>query len=275
MLASGSGGVSIPGVPEPSAALAVGIAAVVAAAGWKARALTGSGALTAALVGTAILLGAGWGGGVVLLAFFIAGSGVSRMLRQPPTEFDAKGDRRDPWQVLANGGAAAVGAWLARGQADLPLWIVTSSLAAAAADTWATAWGAGSEHPPRHILSGHSLPHGMSGGITRRGTLGGVAGGIAVAAVGAIAGGGAALLAAATVIGTASTLLDSVLGAVAQGRFRCPACQQPSERRIHRCGTQTLREGGWPWLGNDGVNAVATGAAALAGALAWHWGGSF
>ncbi len=262
-------------MPELTAALAVGIAVVVAAAGWMGRALTLGGALAAAVVGTAILLGGGWGAGAVLLAFFVAGSSVSRILRQVPTDLDAKGDRRDPWQVLANGGAAALGAWLARDHGGLPLWIITASLASAAADTWATAWGIGSEQPPRSILTGQSLPRGTSGGITRRGTLGGAVGGMVVAVVGALAGGGAALCAAATVIGAAGMLFDSVLGAAAQGRFRCPACHQPSERRIHRCGSETLQEGGWAWLGNDGVNALATSAAAVAGGLAWYWGGSF
>ncbi len=271
MLAPGSGRVSIPGVPEPSAALAAAIAALVAAAGWQARALTLRGALAAVLLGTAILSGGGWEAGAVLLTFFVAGSAVSRLMPEPATAFDTKGDRRDEWQVLANGAAPAAGAWLTRDQGTLPLWIVTVSLAAAAADTWATTWGARSGSMPRHIVTGQPLPRGSSGGITARGTIGGALGGLLVGTAGGLVSSSLSLALAATVIGTLGMLLDSLLGALLQGRFRCPTCNQLSERRWHRCGSRTVREAGWSWLGNDGVNALATLCAAVGGALAWRY----
>ena len=40
-----------------------------------------------------------------------------------------------------------------------------------------------------------------------------------------------------------------------------------TERRIHRCGNITRPAGGVPWLDNDGVNAAATLAGALLGAV--------
>ena len=55
---------------------------------------------------------------------------------------------------------------------------------------------------------------------------------------------------------------DSVLGSAWQGRFRCPACDVASEWRVHRCGAPTVRQGGMPWLDNDGVNLAATALAA-------------
>jgi uncharacterized membrane protein len=65
--------------------------------------------------------------------------------------------------------------------------------------------------------------------------------------------------------------VDSLLGAAAQGRFRCPRCSEPSEWRVHRCGAITIAEGGWRWLDNDGVNGFATALAALAGWASWAW----
>ena len=65
-------------------------------------------------------------------------------------ENDAKGERRDGLQVLANGWAAGLGALLAPANSALGLWIVTTALAAAAADTWATAAGSWSQSDPRH-----------------------------------------------------------------------------------------------------------------------------
>jgi uncharacterized membrane protein len=51
---------------------------------------------------------------------------------------------------------------------------------------------------------------------------------------------------------------DSMLGALLQGRFRCPSCEVASEWSVHRCGAATDREGGIAWLNNDWVNFLAT-----------------
>lgn len=207
-----------------------------------------------------------------MAAFFVLSSAVSRLSPEPQApEIDAKGNRRDPWQVLANGGPAAVGALLAWGSPALVLWVVTASLAVAAADTWATSVGAWSRRPPRHLLTWATVQPGASGGVTLYGTAGAMAGAFLVAAAGAAAGGAPALLPVATLVGFSGMAVDSALGAGVQGRFRCPRCQLRSEHRVHRCGTPTDRVGGVAWLNNDGVNAIATGAGALAGWIAWQW----
>lgn len=235
--------------------------------------LTGGGALLAAVVGVSIVGGAGWAGGAVLAAFYVSSTLVSRL--EPAGSLallDPKRGPRDALQVLANGGPAAAGALLARlagGSQDLALWIVTASLAAAAADTWGTGLGSRSSRPPRHIISGARVPAGTSGGVSPLGTAGAAAGALVTALTGAAMGGGTALLAAGVMIGVAGMLFDSVLGAALQGRFYCPACERPSEWRRHRCGAPTTPLGGLPWLTNDGVNAIATATAAAAGAAAW------
>jgi uncharacterized protein (TIGR00297 family) len=252
--------------------LAASLAAAVAAAGWQARALTGSGALAATAVGSAILVAAGWAGAAALAAFFITSSVVSRIEpKHAPAASDPKGNRRDHWQVLANGGPAALGAFLTRDQPGLPLWVVAPSLAAAAADTWATAIGAWSRTPPRHLLTWRSVPAGTNGGITSLGCLAALLGASLVALSGAWAAREPALIGVAAAVGFGGMLLDSALGASLQGRFRCATCGQPSEWRVHRCGTPTIPTGGLAWLDNDGVNALATGAAALAGWGVWLW----
>jgi uncharacterized membrane protein len=102
----------------------------------------------------------------------------------------------------------------------------------------------------------------VGGGGGRAGAGGG-------AATGALAGGGARLALIGTLVGFAGMAADSALGAVAQGRFRCPACDRDSEWPVHRCGTRTVRTGGMEWLNNDGVNLAATTLAAAIAALAW------
>ena len=131
------------------------VAVLLSAGGWAANALTAGGAAAATVVGFAILDGAGWPGAAVLGAFFILSSAVGRIGAAGGHRVgDAKGERRDAWQVLANGGCAALGAVLARGNPGLALWVVTGSLASAGADTWATAIGARSPDPPRSLLWG-------------------------------------------------------------------------------------------------------------------------
>ncbi len=250
--------------------LALALAAAFSAAAWRAGALTAPGALAATLVGGGVLTGAGWSGAAALTAFFVSSSLVSRI--DPPARpaGDAKGNRRDHRQVFANGGPAALGSLAAHGEPSLALWIATASLAAAAADTWATSVGAWSRTSPRHLLTWQPVPAGTSGGVTGLGCLGALVGALIVAASGALVGHDSRLWTAAA-IGFGGMIVDSALGAAAQGHFRCPSCGEPSEWPVHRCGRATSLEGGWRWLDNDGVNAVATALAALAGGACWAW----
>jgi uncharacterized protein (TIGR00297 family) len=223
------------------------------------------------MVGLLVLHGTGWAGGAVLAAFFISSNLVSRTGgRALRTALDPKGDRRDHWQVFANGGPAALVAVAAPADTGLAIWLVTASLAAAASDTWATSIGARSRVPPRLLWSGRRVPAGTSGGVSLAGSAGAAAGAAIVAATGAVFSGLPFLLPTATLIGFAGMLVDSLLGGVLQGRFHCPRCDQPSEWRVHRCGSATVRRAGLAWLNNDGVNFLATALAACAGLAAWR-----
>lgn len=246
---------------------------MAAAIAWRVGALTGAGAIAASLVGTAILVGTGWSGGAALAAFFVSSTVVGR-LWPPRSRLDPKGERRDAWQVVANGGPAALGALLGLAAPGLGLWLVTGSLAAAAADTWATSLGGVSRASPRRLLLGEPVDAGASGGMTAIGSLAAAGGAGLVAGTAVAAGADRVLLPLGIGIGFAGMLADSVLGAFWQGRFRCPACDLVSEWPVHRCGTRTTREGGLEWLTNDGVNLAATAFAAGLAAAAWLlWSG--
>jgi uncharacterized protein (TIGR00297 family) len=200
------------------------------------RWLTPGGVAAALAVGGATLWGLGWRGVVLLLAFFVSGSLLTR-----------GGGRRNARQVLANGGVAAaagfIGAWP----------IAAGALAAAAADTWATEVGAWSPTPPRLITSGAPVPRGTDGGITPLGTAGGVLGAVVIGGLAALlepraVGPGSAhpgwtgtVVAGAGVVGM---LVDSLLGATLQG---------PEDR----------------WLDNDSVNLATTLTGAGLAAAAW------
>jgi len=254
-------------------ALALGVSAIISLGGWATRALTGTGALAATAIGGVILWRTGWPGMAALGTFFVGASLVSRLAPDRSLiELDAKGAQRDPWQVLANGGAAAIGALVAP-TSGAALWIVTASLAAAAADTWATSCGGWSRVAPRHILTWQFVPAGTSGGVTLAGSFGSLVGAASVGIAAALAASRIALFPLALVLGMLGMTVDSLIGAALQGRFHCPACDRSTERRVHRCGSRTTLSGGLRWLTNDGVNGLATGLAALAGLAAWRWWG--
>ena len=247
------------------------MAAVVAALSWRGRLLTGRGALAAFTVGVLALLAAGWWGGLALVSFFLPTSLVSRLTIPPEQGLDPKGNTRGAAQVWANGLLPALGSTLLylAGQEAAAWCALVGGLAAASADTWATSIGSHSRKTPRQLPRLQRVPRGASGGVTLTGTLGAAAG-AAVVALAAVLRGPAGLAAAAIMIGLGGMLLDSLLGATVQGRFLCPACRQPSEWRRHRCGTETVPQGGIAWISNDVVNALATAAATAAGA-AWWW----
>ena len=243
--------------------LALALSTIIALLGWRLGTLTGVGALAASVVGTSIGTMTGWAGMAALGAFFIGSSVISRLAPDRGAEqLDTKGNQRDEWQVLANGGAAALAA-LVLGPAALP--VVTISLAAAAADTWATAVGGWSRTPPRHLLTGQQVPPGTSGGVTLIGTAGAALGAGLVGLASATVAGSSSLFSPALLLGMLGMVVDSILGATAQGRFHCPGCDQPTERRVHRCGQSTRHTGGLAWLTNDGVNLIATGTATVLG----------
>ena len=253
-------------------ALAAAVSAGAAFAAWRARTLTPLGTVAAWTIGVLVLGGTGWQGGAVLAAFFVSSNLVSRVRpRAGPADSDAKSDRRDHWQVYANGGAAAAGAGIGLGDAALGLWLVTATLATAAADTWATSVGIWSRVPPRMIGFGRRVPAGSGGGMTVAGCAGAAAGAAIVSSAGAIASGMLILLPLGTLIGFFGMVVDSALGALLQGRFRCPACNVASEWSVHRCGAATTREGGLAWLNNDGVNFAATSLAGGAALGVWWW----
>ncbi len=119
--------------------------------------LTSSGAIAAALVGTAIFGSGGWRNAVVLLVFFVSSSVLSQLGRGSAAKRSllriGKSGARDGAQVLANGGIAAVCALAA--MTGNPLWQVAfvGAVAAATSDTWGTEVGTLQEKQPRSILT--------------------------------------------------------------------------------------------------------------------------
>lgn len=274
------------------------LAAAIALAAWKVNSLNAQGALAAVLLGTVIFGLGGLGWAILLIAFFVSSSLLSRLFRRRKMGLDekfSKGSQRDAAQVAANGGIAGLFVLLhvLLPGAAWPWAAFAGALAAANADTWATELGVLSPDTPRLITTGQPVERGTSGGISRFGTLAAMSGAMVIALFAVLFWQGhiltlqhgapgwlartlgsdappltllpaAVWFAAITLAGLAGSLLDSLLGATVQAIYFCPACQKETERYpLHSCGTPTTRLRGWPPMNNDMVNTLCT----LAGAL--------
>ena len=281
----------------PQFLLGLILGVLIAFLAWKAGSLSNSGAWAAALTGWWIfgLGGVSWA--ILLLAFFVSSSALSRMFhtrKAAVQEKFSKGARRDWEQVLANGGLGIVlvilyallpatgscftgscltGSSLSGGRLQAWLWVgYVGMMAAVNADTWATEIGILSAAEPRLITwwknGGQTVDKGTSGGITLLGTLAALAGAGLIALLGALLkpplGSTFVFLCATTLGGLVGSLFDSFLGATVQAIYYCPVCAKDTERTPrHTCGNETVFLRGWRWMNNDWVNVLC----ALVGAL--------
>jgi uncharacterized protein (TIGR00297 family) len=234
----------------------------------RRRALSASGALAAVVVGT-IITAAGWRWSILLIAFFLSASILSRLEEDRKEESLGeveKGRERDAWQVLANGGVfamIAIASLIHPSNAWLP--IAAGSISASTADTWATEIGTLSKRPPKSITSRLVVPPGTSGGVTWLGTVAALAGAATIALCAMILGWGSKVALAALVGGLSGAIVDSIAGATIQRQQWCDRCNKSTERTVHRCGTTTRPAGGVRWINNDAVNAISSVAGAVAG----------
>jgi uncharacterized protein (TIGR00297 family) len=237
-------------------------------AAYRRGALTLDGALGAAVVGCVVFARGGIPAAGALLAFFGSSTALSRLGKTHKDKAplaQAKGARRDMWQVLANGGVAMVSIG-AGGRGGF-----IGGLAAAGADTWATELGLLSKRQPRLITTRRPVEAGTSGGVTPEGLVASLGGALVVGLTWAVLGGGWRGLPVALVAGLGGSLADSLFGATVQALYRCPICGALTEAELHRpCGQRTDLVRGHRWITNDAVNALSTLAGALLGAAVWR-----
>jgi uncharacterized protein (TIGR00297 family) len=257
--------------PEFSRALAGGLLAVaVSAVAMRRRALTTDGAVAASVTGT-ICAGAGWSWVIMLLAFFITGTSLSRLGADRKAErtrgLIEKGGERDAMQVLANGGAFTLFA-AASLIVPSPAWMAfgAGALATSTADTWATEIGTLFGGSPRSILAWNPVPTGTSGGVSLAGSAAASGGAGFMAAVAMLVEWPPEAACAALVGGFAGCLVDSLLGASVQSKRWCDECGRGTERVVHDCGAPTRHAGGIRWMDNDIVNGISSLGGAAIGA---------
>ena len=248
------------------------LAALIASVAYRTRSLSSSGAVAATAVG-ALAAGAGWSWAELLIIYFVSTSALSRVgrrtkeLRTAPIV--AKSGARDAAQVLANGAMFAAAALVMLVRPDVR-WVTlgSGSLAASAADTWATEIGMLYGGEPRSFLPPwRRVSVGTSGGVSAIGTIAAV-GGAGFMALVMLGLGWTSLVAWRVAIGgIAGALVDSLLGATLQARRWCDTCQEETERPVHGCGAMTRRVAGLAWLDNDMVNFLSNAAGGLVAVL--------
>jgi len=259
------------------------LAVCIALLAKRAGALSTSGAAAAAGLGTVIFGIGGFSWSVLLLAFFITSSGLSRMFKKRKLgshEKHAKGSQRDAAQVLANGGIAGICVLLSLifPYSSLPWLAFAGSLAAANADTWATELGILSKSLPRMITTGRQVDAGTSGAVSLAGTAFSLAGSLLIAVLAALPWShtfslnrpmdAALIILAVGIAGISGSLFDSFLGATLQAIYYCPACGKETEKHpLHTCGAVTSRVKGTHWMDNDWVNLFCTACGAAAACL--------
>jgi uncharacterized protein (TIGR00297 family) len=249
---------------------AILIVAPLAAIAWRLRWLTLDGAAAAWIIGSTILALGGPYAAVALVVFFATGTALTFVGRHKKTQPEHRRGGRDAAQVFCTGGVAALavaGGALFRGAAmPATVWQAAflGSLAAAAADTWATEIGMLSSASPRLITSWRSVPAGTSGAVTLSGNAAGVAGAAAIAGLAPLV---APAISPVSVIaaGVVGMAFDSLLGATVQALYTVsggPPTEMPTRNA-------TLVRG-LRWMTNPVVNLAATTLGAVVAAMLHH-----
>jgi uncharacterized protein (TIGR00297 family) len=228
------------------------------------RLLTFKGSLAAFLTGALTFYSFQWQGLVILGAFFLTSSLLTKWKKEQKqdcnaeTSEDRKG--RTAGQVFANGGAsvlAAIGLIL---QPD-PIWLImfAGSFATATADTWASEIGILSKAKPFHLKEWRKVEAGLSGAVTLSGTAASVIGAAVIGVSYYILFYPSSLIVRGIIVlaGFLGNLADTLFGAWFEQKFYCQICKTETESKWH-CNMKTVRIFGLGWVTNNVVNFSST-----------------
>lgn len=229
----------------------------------RKKALTLPAACTASVMMLCICICSGYGEVLFLILSYLIIVAVDTLFRKQAEEkvrdVHKKSGARGVIQILANGSVAVLCTVLyaiTRDAAFLLAYIM--GVSEACADSLASDIGVLSKKKPVSILTFKRIDTGISGGVSLLG--------LASSLTGCIVMSGIALLcmdiplrlcvfAILTAVPFLGMLIDSVLGASVQAKFRCCVCGKNTEKDTH-CGVQTEHVGGLRFMDNSLVNLV-------------------
>ena len=232
------------------------LAVIVAISLWR-KWVTVSGAIAAFVLGLFILYIGGFTAFIILLFFFVAGSLMGKVSKSFNL-LEKKGDKRDVFQVLANGLPALIALLIFKFSSHKAAALVaySASLAEALADTWAGDIGRLSRKDPVSIITRTKVPKGISGGVTSLGFMGAMLASLLIAMlyVGCVdfnLVGGAFVI----VWGFLGSVFDSILGATIQVQYRDGNGKLTEKGELD--GKKLERVRGIPFVDNDMVNLLS------------------
>jgi uncharacterized protein (TIGR00297 family) len=172
------------------AMIGLAINAVLAALAWSARTVDLSGVVAGIVLGTAIYAFLDWRGFLLMLAFFVLGSGATKLGYRRKAALNLaqeKGGRRGARHAVANAGVAAVCALFAAATPFLVLSALAfaGAFATAAADTASSEIGQLLGRRTFLITTLKPVPKGTEGAVSLEGTLAGIFASLLIAALGA------------------------------------------------------------------------------------------
>ena len=226
---------------------------VFAQLAYRLRSVDKSGAVVGTLLGTVIFASLGFSGWLLLLAFFVLGTGATKIgyARKAAAGLaQKKGGRRSARHAIANSGVAAVCAFFAATTPDTLLYLAAfaGAFATAAGDTMSSEIGQLWGRRTFLITTLKRVPRGTDGAISLEGTLAGLGASAAVAFLGVgLSFYSVTVAVLITLAAFLGTMLESLVGA-------------------------TLEQRGW--LDNEAVNFLNTlcGALLAAGFVALYVG---
>jgi uncharacterized protein (TIGR00297 family) len=245
-------------LPSQTAALwlsALVLNTVLIALAQRFPLLTRSGWCHAGILGTVLWGAMAWRGWLAVVTYLVLGSLVTKLGFAKKQELglaEGRGGRRGPENVWGSAFTGLVLALLIAARIGSPTLLLigfSASFAAKLADTFGSEIGKRWGRTTLLITNLRPVPAGTEGAVSVEGTLASALGSLLMTLVmgglGLLPSGAAFLL--VLLVGFVATLLESLLGAVGQGR--------------------------WPWLSNELVNGLQTAwAAALAMLAAWLLG---
>jgi uncharacterized protein (TIGR00297 family) len=249
------------------------------------------GAIVGVALGTIIFAAGGPGFWLILMAFFISSTALGWVRPGEKEELKAihqKGNRRDLFQVLANGGMGAITALL-YGLTHDPAWAVgcAVSFASSNGDTWASELGVLSRRDPVSLPWLRPVPRGISGGVSLIGCAASLAGAALIALIFAaenlslhfLTGGFVRVGVFVAGAGFLGSLLDSLLGGTLQAQY-APAQKSVkpghsvllvTERALSDEGRPNRLARGLAFVNNDVVNFASCAAVTIAAVLLSRW----